>query len=52
MLGKLVMVDGGTCRVNGWANVGDGGIAVRSDMATRYRAMSRLDETHIRILIL
>ena len=52
LLGKLVAVDDGTCRVNGWANVGDGGIAVHSARPTRYRVMARLDETHIRILIL
>jgi len=52
LLGKLVAVDDGTCLVNGWANVGDGGIAVHSARRTRYRVMARLDETHIRILIL
>lgn len=52
LLGKLVAVDDGTCLVNGWANVGDGGIAVHSARPTRYRVMARLDETHIRILIL
>lgn len=52
MLGKLVAVDGGTCQPNGWAAVGEGGIAVASKARTRYRVMSRLDDTHVRILIL
>lgn len=52
MLGKLVAVDDGTCEANGWAAVGDGGIAVASKVRTRYRVMARLDDTHVRILIL
>lgn len=52
MLGKLVTVDDGTCQPNGWAAVGEGGIAVASKARTRYRVMSRLDDTHVRILIL
>ena len=52
MMGKLVAVDDGTCEVNGWCTVGMGGIAVKSDARTRYRVMARLDDTHIRILIL
>lgn len=52
MLGKLVAVDDGTCQPNGWAAVGEGGIAVASEARTRYRVMSRLDDTHVRILIL
>ena len=51
MLGKLVAVDDGTCQVNGWCTVGEGGIAVYSEARTRYRVMARLDETHIRVLI-
>lgn len=52
MMGKLVVIDDGTCQVNGWCSVGEGGIAVNSLTPTRYRVMSRLDATHIRILIL
>lgn len=52
MLGKLVAVDDGTCEVNGWAAVGEGGVATRSETRTKYRVMARLDETHIRVLIL
>lgn len=52
MMGKLVAVDDGTCQVNGWCAVGEGGKATHSDARTRYRVMARLDETHIRVLIL
>lgn len=52
MLGKLVMVDDGSCTPNGWATVGAGGIAVSSAERTKYRVMERLDQTHIRVLIL
>lgn len=52
MLGKLVAVDDGTCEVNGWCTVGEGGMATHSAARTRYRVMARLDERHIRVLIL
>lgn len=52
MMGKLVAVDDGSCQVNGYAAVGEGGIAVASGERTRYRVMARLDDTHVRILIL
>lgn len=52
LLGKLVAVDDGTCQVNGWCRVGEGGIATASAARTRYRAMARLDECHVRVLIL
>jgi len=52
MLGKLVAVDDGSCTVNGWCTVGEGGIAVRTESRTRYRVMERIDESHIRILTL
>ena len=51
MMGKLVAVDDGTCQVNGWCTVGQGGKATHSDARTRYRVMARLDETHVRVLI-
>ena len=51
MMGKLVAVDDGTCQVNGWCAVGEGGKATHSDARTRYRVMARLDDTHIRVLI-
>jgi len=52
MLGKLVAVDDGSCQVNGWCAPGVGGIATRSQERTRYRVMARLDERHVRVLIL
>lgn len=52
MLGKLVAVDDGTCQTNGWCNVGDAGVATASNKQTKYRCMSRIDDTHVRILIL
>lgn len=52
MLGKLVTIDDGTCEVDGWATVGEGGKATFSETRTKYRVMDRLDETHIQILIL
>lgn len=52
MLGKLVAVDDGTCQVNGWAKAGAGGAATASEEQTRFRVMERLDESHVRILIL
>ena len=52
MVGKLVAVDDGTCQVNGWCAVGEGGIATHSAQRTPYRVMARLDECHVRVLIL
>lgn len=52
LLGKLVAVDDGTCVPNGWAAVGEGGAATNSEERTKYRVMARLDERHVRILIL
>ena len=52
MLGKLVVRDDGTCRVNEWCAVGENGTATYSGARTKYRVMARLDESHIRVLIL
>ena len=52
MLGKLVVRDDGTCEVNGWCTVGENGVATHSGIRTKYRVMARLDESHIRVLIL
>lgn len=52
LVGKLVALDDGTCSVNGWATVGEGGIATMSTNCTKYRVMARLDDTHIRVMIL
>ena len=52
LLGKLVMLDDGTCQVNEYCGQGDHGIATAATGPTAYRVLSRLDETHIRVLIL
>lgn len=52
MLGKLVAVDDGTCVVDGWCKVGQDGIATYSDSRTKYRVMARVDENHIKVLML
>lgn len=52
LLGKLVALDDGTCHPNGWAAVGEGGIATASKERTKFRVMERLDEDHIRVMIL
>lgn len=52
LLGKLVAVDDGSCQVNGWAAVGADSIATASKEKTRFRVMARLDEAHVRILML
>lgn len=48
MLGKLIVVDDGTCEVNEYCKVANGGKATKAD--TGYRVMKRLDDTHIQIL--
>ena len=52
LLGKLVALDDGTCQPNGWAAVGQGGVATASAERTKYRVMERLDGEHVRIMIL
>ena len=49
MVGKLVVVDDGTCEVNGYCKPGVDGVATASDVG--YRVMSRIDENHIRVLV-
>ena len=52
VLGKLVAIDDGSCEENGWCKVGQGGIATISKQKTRFRVMKRLDQNHIKLLIL
>lgn len=52
LLGKLVAVDDGSCQVNGWCTAGEGGVAVHSEARTRFRVMARLDENHVRLMVL
>lgn len=49
--GQLVVIDDGTCEVNGYCKVVDGGTATKADDKTEYRVTERLDDTHIRITI-
>lgn len=50
--GKVVVIDDGTCKVNGYCKPGkEGGIATASDTMTPYRVMERIDENHVRIRI-
>ena len=51
IVGKLVVVDDGTCQVNGYCYPNADGIATASQERTNYRVMERLDDTHIRIFI-
>ena len=48
--GQLVLIDNGTCTVNGYCTVGDGGTAIPTEKS-EYRVIARLDNTHIRIVI-
>lgn len=48
LMGKLVVVDDGTCEVNGYCKAADGGKATKAE--TGYRVMKRIDSTHIQIL--
>ena len=52
LLGKLVAVDDGSCQVNSWCTAGEGGVAVHSEARTRFRVMARLDENHVRLMVL
>lgn len=49
LMGKLVVVDDGTCEVNGYCKAGVNGIATKADDG--YRVMARIDDTHIRVLV-
>ena len=57
LMGKLVVIDDGTCEVNGFCKAGANGIATKSrdieGLPTNdgYRVMARIDDTHIRVLV-
>lgn len=51
MMGKLVVVDDGTCEPNKYCVPTTGGIATLSDGRVGYRVLSRVDDTHIKVLI-
>jgi hypothetical protein len=49
LVGKLVVVDDGTCKVNGYCKPSKNGIATAAE--TGYRVMARIDDTHIKVLV-
>lgn len=49
--GKVVMIDDGTCRVNGYCTVGKNGVATASETNYAVRVMERIDDTHIKVYI-
>lgn len=49
IIGQLVVVDDGSCYVNGYCKVGKNGMATMS--SSGYRVLSRLDENHIKIYV-
>lgn len=51
MMGKLIVIDDGTCRPNDYCVPTTGGIATRSEGRVGYRVLSRIDDTHIKVLI-
>ncbi|MCH5210446.1 MAG: hypothetical protein J1F01_05715 [Oscillospiraceae bacterium] len=48
MMGQLVVIDDGTCEVNGYCKPADDGTATAADKG--YRVIARLDDTHIKVL--
>lgn len=52
MLGKLIVIDDGTCEVGGYCYPNDKAIATKeTDENKGFYVMSRIDETHIKILL-
>ena len=51
MLGKLVLIDDGSCIVDKCCTVGEGGIGTHSEEETKFYVMNRIDERHIRVLV-
>lgn len=51
IVGKLVVIDDGTCQVNGYCYPLQNGIATNSTNPTNYRVTKRIDETHIQVFI-
>lgn len=49
LIGKLIVIDDGTCQVNEYCTPNADGIATASDKG--YRVMNRLDSNHVRILL-
>lgn len=49
LVGKLVVVDDGTCEVNGFATSANDGIATKANGITNYRVIKRIDSNHIMV---
>lgn len=49
--GKLVVVDDGTCEVNGFCYPSEGGIGTADTVHKKYRVMERLDENHVKVVL-
>ena len=47
LVGQIIMLDDGTCEVNGFATSADEGIATKADGVTNYRVIKRIDSNHI-----
>lgn len=52
LLGKLILIDDGTCEINGYVAPTSGGIGTKSTVRTKFRVMKRLDATHVKVLVL
>ena len=50
-MGKLVVVDDGTCKVNGYVAVSENGRATSSDIPNNCRVIKRIDDTHIYVVL-
>ncbi len=48
MMGQLIVIDDGTCEVNGCCKVADGGTATASENG--WRVIARIDDTHVKVL--
>lgn len=51
LVGKLVVIDDGTCHPNGYCKIGNNGSATISTEKTDYKVLSRLDDNHIKVLL-
>ena len=49
LIGKLIVIDDGSCEVNGYCYSSENGIATKADKG--YRVMSRIDENHVKIML-
>lgn len=52
LLGKLVTIDDGTCLPDHFCKPSSNGIATYSEKETKYYVLKRIDENHIKVLII